>query len=204
MTGERLIHLIDDDDAVRDSLAFLLRTSGFRVTTYESGLRFLQEAGDLDEGCIVTDVRMPDVTGLELTERLKQRGTRIPVIVVTGHADVHLAIQALRVGAADFIEKPFEEEVILQAIELALEGPRAQGARQAQAIEFAGRIESLSERERRVLDQYLEGKQNEEVARVLELDLRDVEASRATLMAKMKAGNLSELVRLALLAERCR
>lgn len=204
MTGERLIHLIDDDDAVRDSLAFLLRTSGFRVTTYESGLRFLQEAADLNEGCIITDVRMPGVTGLELTERLKQRGTRIPVIVVTGHADVHLAIQALKVGAADFIEKPFEEEEILQAIELALEGPEAQGASQAQATEFAGRIESLSALERRVLDQYLEGKQNEEVARVLELDLRAVEASRATLMAKMKAGNFSDLVRLALLAERGR
>ena len=204
MSDERVIHLIDDDDAVRDSLAFLLGASGFRVKTYESGLRFLQDAGRWAQGCVITDIRMPDLTGLELAERLKQSGSSLPVIVVTGHADMHLAIQAIRIGAVDFIEKPFEEDVILRAIEAALQGPGSADGDAARSGEFARRVEGLSQTERQVLDLVLEGRPNEEVAHRLVLDLRSVEACRATLMTKMQVNSLSELVRLVLLVERGR
>jgi two-component system response regulator FixJ len=201
MTPEPVIHVIDDDEAVRDSIAFLLETAGLSVRTYDSGLTFLS-AADTPPGCIVTDVRMPDISGIELVRRFKGAGRRDPVIVITGHADVPLAIEAMKAGVADFIEKPFDDEVLLAAIRAAVaEGPAAGGENPHRA-QAAERLASLSARERQVLDGLVAGRPNKVIAFDLGISPRTVEVYRANVMTKMQAGSLSELVRLALAAER--
>jgi two-component system response regulator FixJ len=201
MTPEPVIHVIDDDEAVRDSIAFLLETAGLSVRTYDSGLTFLS-AADTPPGCIVTDVRMPDISGIELVRRFKGAGRRDPVIVITGHADVPLAIEAMKAGVADFIEKPFDDEVLLAAIRAAVaEGPAA-GGEDPHRARAAERLASLSARERQVLDGLVAGRPNKVIAFDLGISPRTVEVYRANVMTKMQAGSLSELVRLALAAER--
>lgn len=206
MPAERLVHVIDDDDAVRDSLAFLLTASGLDVRAYESAVSFLDGISGSVEGCIVTDVRMPGMTGLELVAALSQRGVRAPVIVITGHADVPLAVQAMKAGVADFIEKPFEDDAIIGAVEAALTRPLAPGAQEragnGAGDEIGRRLAALSERERQVLDALVEGKANKVIAYDLGISPRTVEVYRANVMSKMQAGSLSELVRMALLAGR--
>lgn len=195
----RLVHVVDDDEAVRDSLGFLLETAGFEVKTYESGNRFLESFTD-DGACVVTDVRMPGLTGLELVARLRERGSRLPVIVMTGHGDVPLAVEAMKAGVHDFIEKPFEDEAMIRSIEGALLRSDLAAGRSEDRSDIIRRIETLSARERQVLSGLVDGKANKVIARDLDISPRTVEIYRANVMTKMRAASLSELVRLAISA----
>ena len=194
MTAELTVYVIDDDEAVRDSMAFLLETADLKVRTYESAETFLAER-DRAPGCIITDVRMPGINGLELARRIRDSGSNEPVIVITGHADLSLAIEAMRAGVIDFVEKPFDDEVLLGAISRVL--GQAEGALSAegQRREMASRFDSLSQRERDVLLGLVQGHPNKVIAYDLNISPRTVEVYRANLMTKMKAGSLSELVR---------
>ena len=193
------VHVIDDDDAVRDSLAFLWETADLSVRTYASAMEFLEAVPTMPHGCIVTDVRMPEMSGVELARRLKDLGVPDPVIVITGHADVPLAVEAMKAGVTDFIEKPFDDEVILAAIRAALErgGKDIEGA--AERARIAERIAALSGREREVLDGLVAGHANKVIAYDLGISARTVEVYRANVMTKMGASSLSELVRMALM-----
>jgi two-component system response regulator FixJ len=198
MTKGEVIHVIDDDVGVRKSLGFLLASDGFAVRLHESAERFLAEVGDPGAGCVVTDVRMPGVDGLQFMVRLRELGSRVPVIVMTGHADVPLAVEAMKRGAVDFIEKPFDDVVLLTAIQSALGRQHGLAQAGAHAAEIHERIASLSERERQVLDGLVAGKANKVIGYDLDISPRTVEIYRANVMAKMKATSLSELVRLAM------
>jgi two-component system response regulator FixJ len=199
MPDARLVHVIDDDEDVRESLAFLLESAGFAVETYDSGTRFL-ESGAHESGCVVTDVRMPGLDGLELAVRLKARGSPLPVIVITGHADVPLAVEAMRSGVQDFIEKPFDDVTLITAIETALSRPQAPQGDRNQRLETLQRMESLSGRERQVLQALVGGQSNKAMARDLGISPRTVEIYRAKVMTKMGAESLSQLVRMSILA----
>ena len=200
--ADELVHVIDDDPAVRDSLAFLLETANLSPRTYDSAVAFLEALPEVTSGCVVTDVRMPEMTGIELVRRLKGQGFRLPIVMITGHADVPLAVEAMKAGVADFIEKPFDDEVLLAAIHAALrDGERdRQGA--AEAAEICARMDILSGREREVLGGLVAGHANKVIAFDLGISPRTVEIYRANVMTKMKAASLSELVRMAMLAER--
>ncbi|MDI1285958.1 MAG: response regulator FixJ [Reyranella sp.] len=199
MPGSQIIHVIDDDVDVRQSLAFLLSTAGLAVRVHESAVAFLAALPELQDGCIVTDVRMPDMDGLELQRRLRANKIGLPVIVMTGHGDVALAVEAMKAGAVDFIEKPFDDEVLLGAIRSAL-ARHAEGAKnEKRRAEIRGRLDLLSEREREVLDGLVAGKPNKIIAYDLGISARTVEVYRANLMTKMQADSLSELVRMAIL-----
>lgn len=194
-----LVHVIDDDEAIRESLAFLLSTAGMDCRTWESALAFLgEEARDAGD-CIVTDVRMPGMTGLQLVAELKARGVSTPVIVITGHGDVPMAVEALKRGVADFLEKPFDDEVLLAAI---TETIRKAGDRPAagDGNAFSAMLSSLSPRETEVLQGVVEGKANKVIARELGISPRTVEVYRANVMTKTGARSLSELVRMSILA----
>lgn len=197
--ADTIIHVIDDDAAVRDSVAFLLETADLTTRTHESALAFLAEI-DRPAGCIVTDVRMPDMTGLELARRLRDSGSAEPVIVITGHADVPLAIEAMRAGVVDFIEKPFDDEVLLASIQRVLEQAGKATSADAERREFVARLESLSPRERDVVDGLVKGRANKVIAFDLGISPRTVEVYRANAMTKMQAGSLSELVRMVMTA----
>ena len=198
MSTEAHVHVIDDDEPVRESLAFSLETAGFSVKTYESAVQFLERLHDAEFGCIVTDVRMPDMSGLELLRELKERGVEFPVIVMTGHGDVPLAVEAMREGVADFIEKPFSDNAILASLRSALDRSLDRREQSAERAVIAGRLASLSPRERQVLEGLISGKANKVVAIELDISPRTVEVYRANLMSKMQAASLSELVRMAL------
>ncbi len=200
MATEPVVHVIDDDEAARHSLDFLLDCAGLQVRSYESALAFLKAVPAMEHGCIVTDVRMPGMSGVELIRKLKELGVPDPVIVITGHADVPMAIDAMKQGVADFIEKPFSDDAILTAIRAAL--ARGSGKQEAdrQRGEILDRIESLSQREREVLDGLVEGHANKVIAFDLDISARTVEVYRANVMTKMRAGSLSELVRMVTIA----
>ncbi|MFE1600960.1 response regulator FixJ [Methylobacterium sp. ID0610] len=199
MSGDAVVHVVDDDLAVRQSLAFLLAADGLPVRLHESASAFLDAAAEVT-GCIVTDVRMPGIDGIELLRRLRQRGNPPPVIVMTGHADVPLAVAAMKEGAVDFIEKPFDDEVFLAAVRAALECSRRSAGQDEAAAAIRRRIASLSDRERQVLDELVAGKANKVIGQDLGISHRTVEIYRANVMSKMQAGSLSELVRMALTA----
>ena len=197
--ADAIVHVIDDDAALRDSLAFLLGSAGLRVRSFESAQAFLQELASVEAGCVVTDVRMPGIDGLELLRLLQEMGKGLPVIVMTGHGDVPLAVKAMRLGAADFVEKPFEDEVMIASVRAALMSSlplQAGGV----SDEMVLRLASLSQRERQVLSGLVEGQTNKEIARQFDLSPRTVEVYRAKLMTKMQANNISELVRFAMRA----
>lgn len=199
MTSSQVVHVIDDDIAVRQSLAFLLSTAGLAVRVHESAVAFLEALPSIEGGCIVTDVRMPEMDGLELQRRLRAQKVGLPVIVITGHGDVALAVEAMKAGAADFIEKPFDDEVLIAAIRTALGRHARDGEREARVAEVRGRLKLLSEREGEVLDGLVAGKPNKIIAHELGISARTVEVYRANVMTKMQAGSLSELVRMVLL-----
>lgn len=193
-----VVHLIDDDEDVRRGLSFLLGTAGFAVKVYESAVQFLEKPASNLSGCIVSDVRMPDMDGLQLLRRLKETGVTLPVIVMTGHADVALAVEAMKLGAVDFIEKPFSDEVLIAAIRLAM--ARQNSLVSGDVEQIRSRIASLTDRERDVLNGLLAGHPNKTIAFDLGLSPRTVEVHRAKVMTKMGASSLSELVRMALSA----
>ena len=199
MATERVVHVIDDDADVRQSLAFLLTAAGLTVRVHDSAVAFLEVLPEIKEGCVVTDVRMPGMDGLELQRRLQQMKVQLPVIVMTGHGDVPLAVEAMKSGAVDFIEKPFEDETLLSAIRSALTRQAQASERDARASAIQQRIAKLSEREREVLDRLVAGKANKVIAFELGISPRTVEVYRANVMTKMQAESLSELVRMALI-----
>ena len=203
--NEPFVHVIDDDDAMRDSLSFMLDAAGLRSRAWESAAAFLAGLDKVERGCIVTDIRMPDMTGLELVDRLKAAGQPDPVIVITGHADVPLAVEAMKAGVVDFIEKPFDNQRLLNAVRAALaQGTSEDGAAQQDNEErrrILERIESLSARERQVLDGLVAGQANKIIAFDLEISPRTVEVYRAYVMTKMQARSLSELVRMVIAAD---
>lgn len=198
MLDSFVVHIVDDDDAVRQSLAFLLSTAGIPVRVYDSATSFLDSLASLQAGCLITDVRMPDLTGIELLHRLKAKSINLPVIVITGHGDIPLAVEAMKSGAIDFIEKPFAEEAILRAVRAAEESAKKYGRRSEDGGALAARIASLSERERQVLDGLVAGNANKTIAYDLGISPRTVEVYRANVMTKMQAKNLSELIRMTL------
>jgi len=199
MPDTATIHIVDDDPAVRDSLAFLLETAGYVVRTHDSAMDFLEMSGD-GFGCVITDVRMPQIDGLELQKRLNERGSRLAVIVMTGHGDVPMAVQALKAGASDFLEKPFNNEALLDAAERAVAASRQAQQTDAAAREAATRLARLTAREREVLDGLVAGQGNKDIARDLGVSPRTVEVHRARVMEKMEARSLSDLVHAAIQA----
>jgi len=199
LTAAATIHVVDDDEAVRRSLALLLGSFGHATRTYASAEDLLAGLDVLEPGCAVIDIRMPGMDGLALQHALQARGSTMPIVIVTGHADVAVAVQAMKAGAVDFIEKPFEEQAILDAVRAALErcGDEGDGDRAA----VVGKLALLSERERQVLDGLISGHANKTIAHNLGISPRTVEVYRANLMAKMQAKSLSELIRMAILAD---
>lgn len=202
MPNEPVVHIVDDDLAIRDSLAFLLDTANVVSRTYESAAALLARAASLEQGCIVTDVRMPDMNGLEMVRRLAEIGVRHPVIVMTGHADVPLAIEAVRAGVKDFIEKPFDDDALLASIRAAISDQARTAEHAGRDAELRERLASLSSRERQVLDGLVAGQANKVIAYDLEISPRTVEVYRANVMTKMQARSLSELVRMTMVAKR--
>lgn len=203
MPESAVIHVIDDDEAVRQSLAFLLATAGHLVHEHASARAFVEAglpAADPTASCIITDVRMPDMTGIELLQHLKEKGSAVPVIVVTGHGDVPLAVEAMKLGAADFLEKPFDDVAILDTVKSALDRRQKTSQHDALREQVVDRIGGLSQRERQVLECLVAGQANKTIAYELGISPRTVEVYRANVMTKMKAQSLSELVRMALLA----
>jgi two-component system response regulator FixJ len=202
LPANQIVHVIDDDAGVRQSLAFLLSTAGLAVRVHESAVAFLNTGTGDDGGCILTDVRMPGIDGLELQRRLRTQGNTTPVIVMTGHGDIALAVEAMKAGAADFIEKPFDDEVLIAAIKLAIGRHQTEQENNTKAAEIQTRLALLSERERQVLDGLVAGKPNKIIAYDLGISARTVEIYRANVMSKMQADSLSALVRMVLVDAR--
>ncbi|GIK80243.1 MAG: response regulator transcription factor FixJ [Pseudorhodoplanes sp.] len=201
MADSGLVHVIDDDEAMRDSLAFLLKASSLEVRTYESATAFLSGLKDRPRGCVVTDIRMPGMSGIDLLRSLAEVKYDIPVIVITGHGDIPLAVEAMKLGAFEFLEKPFEDRRILTAIRSALERSREVGERANEISAIAERLASLSQRERQVLDGLVAGHPNKTIAFDLGISPRTVEVYRANVMDKMQANSLSDLVRMVLVCK---
>lgn len=197
----RVVYVIDDDEGLRESLAFLLRSAALEVKSFDSAKAFLDVLPDAALGCVITDVRMPDMNGIELLRRLKELKTGVPVIVITGHGDIALAVEAMKIGAADFFEKPFDDDLLLASVRAALRQQEDQTKRGVERAEIEHRISTLSPREKDVLAGLIEGRANKQIAFDLGISPRTVEIYRANLMNKMRADSLSDLVRMALLAE---
>jgi two-component system response regulator FixJ len=198
-SDKAIVHVIDDDEAIRQSLAFLLQAAKLEVKTYSSAMAFLDALPDTAWSCVITDVRMPGMSGVDLLRRLKELKIAVPVIVITGHGDVALAVEAMKVGAVDFLEKPFDDEVLLASVQSALKRQDGETKRYTERLEIEGRLASLSNRERDVLGGLVAGRANKQIAFDLGISPRTVEIYRANLMNKMKAGSLSDLVRMALI-----
>jgi FixJ family two-component response regulator len=197
---EAIVFVVDDDRAMRDSLRWLLESIGLTVRTYATAAEFLREHQPSQPGCLVLDVRMPGMSGLDLQAELVQRGAELPTIVVTGHAEVAMAVRAVKAGAIDFIEKPFSDQLLLDRVRQALEIDRQSREVRARREEARRRLASLSAREREVLELVAAGKANKEVAAALGLSTKTVEVHRAHVMSKMAVDSLAELIRVAILA----
>jgi two-component system, LuxR family, response regulator FixJ len=200
MPHETIIYVIDDDDAVRQSLEFLLKTAGIAVRSFESATAFLEVLPQLQSGCIITDVRMPEVTGIDLLRRVKALNLELPIIVITGHGDIALAVEAMKIGAVDFLEKPFDDDLLLAAVRSALNSEADAAKRKAEHAGIHDRLAALSNRERQVLEGLVAGKANKLIAFDLGISPRTVEIYRANVMTKMAASSLSDLVRMAMMA----
>jgi two-component system, LuxR family, response regulator FixJ len=193
-----VVHVVDDDEAMRQSMAFLLRTANLEARTYESATTFLDALPQIKIGCVVTDVRMPGMTGIDLMKRLRELNVTMPVVVITGHGDVPLAVEAMKGGAVDFLEKPFDDQVLLAAVRAALNAQAKDSETQTLKAKINERLASLSNRERQVLEGLVAGHPNKTIAYDLGISPRTVEIYRANVMSKMEAGSLSDLVRMAL------
>lgn len=201
MTDSRTaIYLVDDDEAVRRSVGFMLKTSGFEVVAFETGAEFLRQAKTLPPGCILLDVRMPEIDGLEVQQELRNRGIALPVIVMTGHGDIDVAVAAMKAGAVDFIEKPFEKAVLLAAIDECRARLHESERRRARAGEARVRLEALTPREKDVLLGLVRGHPNKTIAFDLGISPRTVEIHRANLMSKLEVSSLSDVLRIAFAA----
>lgn len=195
-----VVHVIDDDEAVRQSLKFLLESASIGVETHASATEFLRLLPEMEPACVITDVRMPNISGIDLLRRLRELKRGIPVIVITGHGDVALAVEAMKIGAADFLEKPFDDEALLASVRSAINSHGREQQRHNERGEVEGRLATLSKRERDVLDGLVAGLANKQIAFELGISPRTIEIYRANLMTKMQAASLSDLVRMALIA----
>ncbi len=200
MPDNSMVHVIDDDEAVRDSLQFLLGSAKLQVATYDSATAFLAALAGIKGGCVVTDVRMPRMSGIELLRKLKASGIELPVIVMTGHGDISLAVEAMKEGAVDFLEKPYDDEALLKAVHAALDRYARETKREAEKSQIRERLALLSQREREVLEGLIAGQANKVIAANLKISPRTVEIYRAHVMTKMEADSLSDLVRVSLMA----
>ncbi len=194
------VYVIDDDEAMRDSLNFLLDSAGYEVTLFESALNFLDALPGLAFGCVVSDVRMPGLDGIELLKRMKADHSTFPIVIMTGHGDVPLAVEAMKLGAVDFLEKPFEDDRLIGMIETAIQQAEPAARSEALTQDIAARVASLSPRERQVMNGLIAGLSNKLIARDYDISPRTIEVYRANVMTKMQANSLSELVRLAMRA----
>lgn len=197
-SGKQTVFVVDDDDAVRDSLAMLLRSVGLQVEAFDSGIAFLERYRPDFTGCIVLDIRMPKMSGLEVQQRLRESGSRLPVIFITGHGDIPMAVQAIKEGAADFIQKPFRDQDLLDRIHSALAEDTRLRSADSQRSGLAACYASLTEREREVMGMVVAGKANKVIALDLNLSQRTVEIHRARVMEKMEARSLADLVKMAI------
>jgi two-component system response regulator FixJ len=198
--GDYIVHLVDDEESVRKSLAFLLTMAGFTVRMHESATTFLATASSITNGVLVTDLRMPDMTGVELLRNLGAAQATLPSVVITGHGDVPMAVEAMKAGAVDFIEKPFEDVVIIEAIQRAATQLESKPAENDDIAVIQSSLERLSDRERQVLTGVVAGLPNKSIAYDLNISPRTVEVHRSNVMAKMQAKSLPHLVRMALVA----
>jgi two-component system response regulator FixJ len=200
MSGKAKVYVIDDDAAMRDSLNFLLDSAGFDVRLFETALKFLDTLPSLDYGCVVSDVRMPGLDGMELLKRMKSDQSKFPIVIMTGHGDIPLAVEAMKLGAVDFLEKPFEDDRLIGMIEAAIRQGEPTAKNEAVTRDIASRVATLSPRERQVMDGLIAGLSNKLIARDYDISPRTIEVYRANVMTKMQANSLSELVRLAMRA----
>ena len=194
------VYVIDDDEAMLDSLNYLLDSAGYEVTRFDSALKFLDALPGLEFGCVVSDVRMPGLDGIELLKRIKAGHCTFPIVIMTGHGDVPLAVEAMKLGAVDFLEKPFEDDRLVGMIEMAIQEAEPAARSEALAQDIAARVASLSPRERQVMNGLIAGLSNKLIARDYDISPRTIEVYRANVMTKMQANSLSELVRLAMRA----
>lgn len=200
MSEPPCVHVIDDEESVRRSISFLLKTSGFPVRLWESGIAFLREAKDVQPGCILLDIRMPEMEGLEVQEKLNDMGVGLPIIVLTGHGDISQAVQAMRAGAVDFLEKPFDRDKLLDTIAVAFGQLRDVANQREQTQDAQAQIETLTAREREVLAGLACGYPNKTIAYDLSISPRTVEVHRANLMTKLGVGNFADALRIAFAA----
>ena len=200
MPSKGKVYVIDDDAAMRDSLNFLLDAADFDVTLFETATKFLDILPDLKFGCVVSDVRMPGLDGIELLKRMKTLNSLFPIVIMTGHGDIPLAVEAMKLGAVEFLEKPFEDDRLIGVIEAAIRQGEPTAKNEAVAHDIASRIATLSPRERQVMDGLIAGLSNKLIARDYNISPRTIEVYRANVMTKMQANSLSELVRLAMRA----
>lgn len=198
---ENTVYIVDDDPSVRHSLTWLIESVGQRVQTYDSPSAFLAEYQEGGAGCLILDVRMPETSGLDLQEQLIKSGFTLPVIIITGHADVPMAIRALKAGAFDFIEKPFNDQLLIERIQQAIEHCHNQAKKNQRRIKAIERLSKLTTREKQVLDGVVAGKSNKVIARELDISIKTIEVHRANVMAKMEADSLSDLIRKTLSAD---
>jgi two-component system, LuxR family, response regulator FixJ len=198
--GQQVVHLVDDDPAVRRSVSFMLKTLGFRVRTYDTGDAFLKSAKDLEHGCILLDIRMPGMDGLEVQHALQREGVGLPVIIMTGHGDIPLAVEAMKAGAIDFIEKPLEQETLVRALEEGVSRLSRRESTRDRKRNAMVRLQALTSRERAVLDGLLRGLPNKTIAGELGISPRTVEIHRAKLMTKLQVRSLSQALQIALAA----
>jgi two-component system response regulator FixJ len=201
MEQDRHVHLVDDEAAIRRSLTFMLKLGGYRVSAFESGRAFLDAVGGLHQGCILLDVRMPDMDGLEVQQELNRRSVSMPVILMTGHGELAVAVSALRAGAVDFVEKPFERARLLASLDRAWLGIGDPDAHAALGREAAAMVASLTEQERAILDVFSQGLSNSAAAAALGIPVGDVEVARASLTEKLGGTTLSDAIRIAYLAQ---
>ncbi|MBW7960933.1 response regulator FixJ [Bradyrhizobium sp. BR 10261] len=200
MTTNGIVYVIDDDEAMRDSLNFLLDSSGYSVTLFDDAQRFLDALPGLAFGCVLSDVRMPGIDGIELLKLMKAQHSPFPILIMTGHGDVPLAVEAMKLGAVDFLEKPFEDDRLVSMIDSAIQQAEPAAKNEAISQDIAARVASLSPRERQVMEGLVAGLSNKLIAREYDISPRTIEVYRANVMTKMQAGSLSELVRLAMRA----
>ncbi|MES1147984.1 MAG: response regulator FixJ [Bradyrhizobium guangdongense] len=200
MTTKGNVYVIDDDEAMRDSLQFLLDSAGYSVRLFESAQAFLDALPELMFGCVVSDVRMPGIDGIELLKRVKAQASPFPILIMTGHGDVPLAVEAMKLGAVDFLEKPFEDDRLMAMVDVAIRQAEPAAKNGAIAQDIAARVASLSPRERQVMEGLIAGLSNKLIAREYDISPRTIEVYRANVMTKMQANSLSELVRLAMRA----
>lgn len=200
MVDERIVHIVDDDNAIRRSASFLLRTSGYAARCWQSGTAFLKDVGRAEPGCILLDIRMPEKDGIEVQAELVERGVTMPVIILTGHGDISIAVRAMRAGAIDFLEKPFQKAMLIDAIDRAFEQMAAAETRIIRAADANTRLGALTPREREVLEGLAQGLPNKSIAYDMGISPRTVEVHRANLMSKLGVHSLSDALRIAFAA----